>query len=247
MVGIYISLEVSCKGKQEIQSCVEQKGRCFSMPRLLLDDFLRCPPSSAMAFGMALYSLFYHADEYFVTFCSCTSFTYFQNNVTKMVSSPWKLFFLASAFANMLVASGEEFGCNICGCDNCTFANPMGVVNFIYNNKIEKRPCTLLQQQVENPTIYNRTYCHEVIWKQAYDVCQCYNVNDLDTLLSDIPGEFSHSERFHSSVATPPIALTLLPFVCFLQTTLTGHMAIQVPSTISLHRVPLPRLRHLSN
>lgn len=30
--------------------------------------------------------------------------------------------------------------CNICGCEDCTFADPLGVVSFIYNNKPEKRP-----------------------------------------------------------------------------------------------------------
>lgn len=87
------------------------------------------------------------------------------------------------------VACAKEYGCNICGCDNCTFADPQGVVNFVYDNKAEKRPCTLLQQQVENPNIYNRTYCHEVLWRKAYEVCMCYNEDEPDLFLSDIPGE----------------------------------------------------------
>jgi len=105
----------------------------------------------------------------------------------------------------LVTAVASEYGCNICGCTNCTFANPTGVVNFVYDNKAEKRPCTLLQQQVENPTIYNRTYCHEVIWKQAYEVCLCYNVEDPDLLLSDIP---DYKERSYGNTGkvdyTPP-------------------------------------------
>jgi len=93
----------------------------------------------------------------------------------------------------MLGVSGQNFGCNLCGCDNCAFGDPQGVVNFIYDNKLEKRPCVLLQQQVENPTIYNRTYCQTEIWKKAFAVCSCFNT-DTDVLLSDIPGEFCHSE-----------------------------------------------------
>jgi len=100
-----------------------------------------------------------------------------------------KLYFLFLLITSVVSAT-EQYGCNICGCDNCTFANPRGVVNFVYDNKAEKRDCTLLQQQVENPTIYNRTYCHEVIWKEAYEVCLCYDVNNPDLLLSDIEGEY---------------------------------------------------------
>ena len=102
-----------------------------------------------------------------------------------------KLFLL---FLLATVSAAQQYGCNICGCDNCTFANPTGVVNFVYDNKAEKRPCTLLQQQVENPTIYNRTYCHETIWKKAFEVCMCYSLAQPDIFLSDIEGEYTTCE-----------------------------------------------------
>ena len=77
--------------------------------------------------------------------------------------------------------------CNICGCVGCDFVNPIGVVWFTYKNKQEKRPCQQLQQEVNNPTIYNTTYCKTVIWKAAYEPCQC--VNYEGDLLTDIEGE----------------------------------------------------------
>ena len=88
------------------------------------------------------------------------------------------------------------YACNICGCNDCTFADPSGVVSFIYQNKEEKRPCALLQQEVENPTIYNYTYCRETIWREAYDVCSCYHIDYPDIPLSEIPGK----RRLPSSV-----------------------------------------------
>ena len=107
---------------------------------------------------------------------------------TKTTMKSFAVFFLV-ALIPLAVMAEESLGCNICGCDNCTFGFPQGVVWFVYNNKQEKRPCLLLQQQVENPNIYNRTYCHNVIWKQAFDVCQCYDKNYPEVLLSDLPGK----------------------------------------------------------
>ena len=83
----------------------------------------------------------------------------------------------------------RDLPCNICGCEDCTFADPLGVVNFIYNNKPEKRPCQMLQQDVQNPTIYNTTYCRDVIWRAAFEPCLCYNENFPDVLLLEIPGK----------------------------------------------------------
>ena len=84
--------------------------------------------------------------------------------------------------------------CNICGCKGCDFVNPIGVVWFTYDNKWEKRPCQQLQQEVNNPTIYNTTYCQDVIWRAAFEPCMCVNANG--DLLEDIPGEccFSFAE-----------------------------------------------------
>ena len=97
------------------------------------------------------------------------------------------IFFLLGV-ASFTSVSAKKSICNICGCENCTFADPLGVVNFVYDNKPEKRPCQQLQQEVENPTIYNTTYCHSVIWKAAFEPCICYNENAPDVLLTDIEG-----------------------------------------------------------
>ena len=82
-----------------------------------------------------------------------------------------------------------QAGCNICGCDNCTYADPLGVVSFLYNGRLEKRPCAQLQQEAQNPTIYNFTYCRDVIWRRAYEACYCYHTGFPDYLLLDIPGK----------------------------------------------------------
>lgn len=102
-----------------------------------------------------------------------------------------------------------ELICNICGCDDCTFADPLGVVSFVYMNKAEKRPCQQLQQEVENPTIYNTTYCHDVIWRKAFEPCLCYNENFPDLLLRDIPG---YGERDYGNSGT--LQDDPLPFEC---------------------------------
>ena len=101
------------------------------------------------------------------------------------------LFFLLWASSLNFVFGVKNYRCNICGCENCTIADPVGVVNFMYDNKAEKRPCLQLQQEVENPTIYNTTYCKEVIWRAAFEPCLCYNVNAPDVLLSDIDGTYN--------------------------------------------------------
>lgn len=86
-----------------------------------------------------------------------------------------------------LVAGQTEFVCNICGCVNCTIGDLQGVVDFVYNNEQENRPCGLLQQDVETPAIYNTTYCQNVIWREAFEPCLCFNSNGV--FLSEIPGE----------------------------------------------------------
>ena len=93
----------------------------------------------------------------------------------------------------MTIASGMPYECNLCGCENCTMGTPEGVVKFVYMNETEKRPCMLLQQDVENPTIYNRAYCHDVLWRQTYDVCGCYHNDHPRLLLKDIPGTYESS------------------------------------------------------
>lgn len=84
-------------------------------------------------------------------------------------------------------AAAETFGCNICGCEGCTFTNPTGVVSFLYgpNNTQEKRPCNQLQQEVEDETLYNRTFCLAHIPAAAVGPCRCVTpdgdlISDLD-------------------------------------------------------------------
>ena len=90
----------------------------------------------------------------------------------------------------------KDYKCNICGCKDCKIADSLGVVWFTYDNKQEKRPCLQLQQEVENPNIYNTTYCKSTIWKNAFEPCLCYNVYTPEMILSDIPGAYNTNAWF---------------------------------------------------
>ena len=85
--------------------------------------------------------------------------------------------------------SAQPYECNICGCTNCQIEDPSAVVNFEYKGAPMKRPCQQLQQEAEFPTKINRDYCHDTLWKLAYEICRC--VNEDGDLLSDIPGKWS--------------------------------------------------------
>jgi hypothetical protein len=94
--------------------------------------------------------------------------------------------------------TAATFGCNICGGVNFTFLNSLGVVTFDYGeeNKQEKRPCQQLQQEVEDPTIYNRTFCLTHIPTAAMEPCRC--VNTEGELLTDL-GAYPYNNEFCST------------------------------------------------
>ena len=82
---------------------------------------------------------------------------------------------------------GSPGKCNICGCPDCEYLVPEGVVGFYYDP--HERPyqftCHQLQWKMDNSIAIDQDFCKTNIPPAAWEPCKC--VNKLGQLLTEFP------------------------------------------------------------